>query len=148
MAVAYMGRCVMTHRIQGKINFDFTTYGSRVIGENVKWSDIAPPWGRLMWIFFCRCLKLLCTSTWSVESVALMVSERKIHEFYFYFFNMVVKGKLWHILYQHFQYVPPLGFLRTFDMLLLTYLGNKNSWKCFCCNLFEVNPLLSIIFLY
>ena len=48
MGVAYMGRCVMTHGIQGKINFDFTTYGSRVIGENVKWSDIAPPCGGLM----------------------------------------------------------------------------------------------------
>ena len=44
-----------------------------------------------------------------------------------------------------FQYVPPLGFLRTFDMLLLTYLWNKNSWKRFFCNLFDVNPLFSII---
>ena len=43
MGMAYMGRFVMIHRIQRKINFDFTTYGSRVIEENVKWSDIAPP---------------------------------------------------------------------------------------------------------
>ena len=47
-----------------------------------------------------------------------------------------------------FQYVPPLGFLRTFDMLLLTYLGNKNSSKRFCCNLFDVNPLFSTILLH
>ena len=36
MGVAYMGRCVMTQGIQGKKNFDFTTYGSRVMGQNVK----------------------------------------------------------------------------------------------------------------
>ena len=40
-----------------------------------------------------------------------------------------------------FHYVPPLGFLRTFDMLLLTYPWNKKSRKSFCCNLCEVKPL-------
>ena len=30
-----------------KNNFDFPTYGSRVIGQNVKCAVIAPPWGRL-----------------------------------------------------------------------------------------------------
>ena len=39
----FMGRCIMTQGIQGKIFFDFTTYGSRVIGQNVKWAVIAPP---------------------------------------------------------------------------------------------------------
>ena len=39
MGVAYMGRCVMTQRIQGKKNFEFTTYGSRVIGQNVKQAE-------------------------------------------------------------------------------------------------------------
>ena len=43
MGVAYMESCVMTQGIQGKKDFDFTTYGSRVIGQNVKWAVIAPP---------------------------------------------------------------------------------------------------------
>ena len=43
MGGAYKGRCVMTQGIQRKIKFDFTTYGSRVIGQNVKWDVIAPP---------------------------------------------------------------------------------------------------------
>ena len=47
MGVAYLGRCATTQGIQGKNNFDFPTYGSRVIGQNVKWAVIAPPWGRL-----------------------------------------------------------------------------------------------------
>ena len=48
MGVAYLGRCVRTQGIQGKKNFDFPTYGSRVRGQNVKWAVIAPPWGRLI----------------------------------------------------------------------------------------------------
>ena len=40
MGVAYMGRCVMTQGIQGKKNFDCTTYGSRVIRQNVKCAAI------------------------------------------------------------------------------------------------------------
>ena len=48
MGVAYTGRCVMTQGIQGKNNFNYPTYGSRVISQNVKWAVIAPPWGRLM----------------------------------------------------------------------------------------------------
>ena len=47
MGVVYLGRCATTQGIQGKNNFDFPTYGSRVIGQNVKWAVIAPPWGRL-----------------------------------------------------------------------------------------------------
>ena len=47
MGVAYLGRCGTTQGIQGKKNFDFPTYGSRVIGQNVKCAVIAPPWGRL-----------------------------------------------------------------------------------------------------
>ena len=43
MGVAYVGRCVMTQGILGTKNFDFTTYGARVIGQNVKWALIAPP---------------------------------------------------------------------------------------------------------
>ena len=52
MGVAYMARCVMTQGIQGKKNFDSTTYGSRVMGWNVKVAVIAPPWGRQMWLCF------------------------------------------------------------------------------------------------
>ena len=37
----------MIQGIQGKKDFDCTTYGSRVIGQNVKWPVIAPPQGRL-----------------------------------------------------------------------------------------------------
>ena len=48
MGVAYMERCVMSQGIQGKRNFNFMTYGSRVIRQNVKWAVIAPPRGRLM----------------------------------------------------------------------------------------------------
>ena len=48
MGVAYMGRCVLTQGIQGKKNFNFPIYGSRVTGQNVKWAVIAPPWGRVM----------------------------------------------------------------------------------------------------
>ena len=43
MGVAYMERCGMDQGIQGKNKFDFTTYGSRVISQNVKWAVIAPP---------------------------------------------------------------------------------------------------------
>ena len=35
MGVAYVARCDMDQGIQEKNNFDFTTYGSRVIGQNV-----------------------------------------------------------------------------------------------------------------
>ena len=52
MGVAYMERCVMTQGIQGKKNFDFTTYGSRVMGQKVKRAVIAPPSGRKMWLCF------------------------------------------------------------------------------------------------
>ena len=48
MGVAYMGRCVLTQGIQGKNNFHFPIYGSRVTGQNVKWAVIAPPWGRVL----------------------------------------------------------------------------------------------------
>ena len=43
MGVAYLEKCVTTQGIQGKKNLDFPTYGSRVIGQNVKWAVIAPP---------------------------------------------------------------------------------------------------------
>ena len=43
MGVAYMERCVMTQGMLGKKNFKFMTYGSRVMGQNVKWAVIAPP---------------------------------------------------------------------------------------------------------
>ena len=43
MGVAYLGRCGRTQGIQGKNNFDFPTYGSRVIVKKVKWAVIAPP---------------------------------------------------------------------------------------------------------
>ena len=43
MGVAYVGRCDMGQGIQEKNNFDFTTYGSRVISQKVKWTVIAPP---------------------------------------------------------------------------------------------------------
>ena len=36
MGVAYMGRCIVAQGIQGKRKFDFMSYGSRVIGQNVK----------------------------------------------------------------------------------------------------------------
>ena len=48
MGVAYLGGCARTQGIQGKKNFDFPTYGSRDIGQKVKWVVIAPPWGRLI----------------------------------------------------------------------------------------------------
>ena len=35
MGVAYMERCIMIHGMLGKKNFKFTTYGSRVMGQNV-----------------------------------------------------------------------------------------------------------------
>ena len=37
MGVAYMGRCAITQGIHGKRDFDFMSYGSRVIGQNIKW---------------------------------------------------------------------------------------------------------------
>tara|TARA_B110000014_G_scaffold167429_1_gene118607 strand:+ start:168 stop:341 length:174 start_codon:yes stop_codon:yes gene_type:complete len=43
MGVAYMERCVLTQGIQGKKNFNFPIYGSRVTGQNVKWAVMAPP---------------------------------------------------------------------------------------------------------
>ena len=46
MGVAYMGGCVMSQGIQGKRNFEILSYGSRVIGQNVKTfktAVIAPP---------------------------------------------------------------------------------------------------------
>ena len=43
MGVAYVERCVMVHGILRKKNLDFTTYGSKVISQNVKWAGIAPP---------------------------------------------------------------------------------------------------------
>ena len=43
MGVAYMERCVMDQGIQGKNNFNFSTYGSKVIRKNVKLAVIAPP---------------------------------------------------------------------------------------------------------
>ena len=52
MGVAYMERCVMSQWIQGKNNFNFTTYGSRVIRQKVKRAVIAPPWGRSTQLFF------------------------------------------------------------------------------------------------
>ena len=41
MGVAYIGSC--DPRNPGKKDFDSTTYGSRVIGQNVKGAVIAPP---------------------------------------------------------------------------------------------------------
>ena len=41
--------------------------------------------------------------------------------------------------------LPPLGFLRTFDMLKKTPLGVRFNINSFCCNLFEVSPILSKI---
>ena len=41
---AYMGRCATTQGIQGKGNFEFMSYGSRVIGANIKW-----PHGGAIW---------------------------------------------------------------------------------------------------
>ena len=43
MGVAYMERCVMDQGIHGKKNFNFSTYGSRVISQNVKMAVIAQP---------------------------------------------------------------------------------------------------------
>ena len=43
IGVAYVDRCVMVQGILRKNNFDFTTYGSTVISQNVKWAGIAPP---------------------------------------------------------------------------------------------------------
>ena len=41
--------------------------------------------------------------------------------------------------------LPPLGFLRTFDMLKKTLLGVQFNINSFCCNLFEVGLILSQI---
>ena len=46
MGVAYVEKCVMSQGIQGKRNFEIPSYGSRVIGQNVKTfktAVIAPP---------------------------------------------------------------------------------------------------------
>ena len=43
MGVAYLERCVMVQGILGKKYFDFTTYGSTVISQNIKQAGIAPP---------------------------------------------------------------------------------------------------------
>ena len=48
MVVAYTGRPVITQGIQVKGNFDFTMYGLRVKGQNVKYIIIAPPCGQVM----------------------------------------------------------------------------------------------------
>ena len=45
MGVAYMGRCVSTQGIQGKKNFNFPTYGSRVTRQVVRYSATMWPSG-------------------------------------------------------------------------------------------------------
>ena len=43
IGLTYIGRSVSTQGIQEKWNFDFTMYGYKVIGQNVKCPIIAPP---------------------------------------------------------------------------------------------------------
>ena len=85
MGVAYMENCIMSQGVQGKKNFDFPTYGSRVMGQNVKRPVIAPPWGRSIWLcfngYFNYFSSSLCTSPPIVGIFALTVSEGKILEF-------------------------------------------------------------------
>ena len=47
----HVARCVRTQGIHRNNNFEFTTYGSRVIEENVKWAIVAPPWGQPIYIY-------------------------------------------------------------------------------------------------